>query len=172
MVKRVFNFFPCTELSLKGKRNHNYKTNHKREYRKSCQSFSSPWKPTVEKKVLFKSRYRFSLKLFSSGATSPNMVTDSPRKFVKWIKILRQRVWENPSNGTHFLIRRQIVWKIYSSATIFPDRARGCLRYLICLSILVSTVNQNDFHLRSNFWTLHRVCSSEVERFRFMELSM
>ena len=56
-----------------------------------------------------------SVNVFSSGASSPNMVTDCLRKLTKWIDIPRQRVWKNPSSGT-----------------TSPDEATGCLRKLLC----------------------------------------
>ena len=88
------------------------------------------WKPAVLEIIIkrvpplvFESLFKWS--------KFPNTVTDCLRKVVKWIHILRQRVWENESSGTESLIRRQIVRRNYSIGTISPDKATDCLRKLL-----------------------------------------
>ena len=57
------------------------------------------------------------MKVFSSEASSLNMVTDSLKKLFQWI-----------------IITRQIVWGKYSSGTNSIDKATGCLVKILKLS--------------------------------------
>ena len=53
--------------------------------------------------------YSLAVKVFLSGASSPNMVRDCLRKSIKRINIPRQRAGQAPSSGTNSLIRPQVV---------------------------------------------------------------